>query len=178
MFRNSPVFRSHGELNEGGASSFAAVFEKIRWRTRQTLLYRGRRMTTRKTRVAHRSDAARTRRSARDGRVVTVTLGGLGIEPRRVQVRSGTTLRDLVRTEGYSGSSVRLNRRATAPSRQLRNGDRVVVLPHSIVGAARQPAHLALESYRNRLTPADYRFLTAFLGADSLGFTQADFGGW
>ena len=135
-------------------------------------------MTARKVRVVHQSEAARTKKSARDGRTFTVTLGGLGVEPRTVQVRRGTTLRELVRAEGCSGLSVRLNRRAAAPTTLLREGDRVVIVPQAIVGGAKQPARLPLESYRNRLTSADYQFLTGFLGAEALGFTESDFSGW
>jgi len=106
---------------------------------------------------------------------LTITLARLGAEPRRFKVQRGTTLREVVRAHGCDHLSVRVNRRSVAPTTRLREGDVILAVPRTIAGAAERDVERALEPYRRRLSPGDYRFLEKFVGAEALGFRQDDF---
>lgn len=131
-------------------------------------------MLSKKRRHASTAKGTWTKTSGANQQTITVTLVCLGVKPRRLKIRQATTLREVVRAEGCSELSIRVNRHPMAPAACLRDGDAIVAIPRAIVGGAGAFGQLALEPYRQRLSPGDYRFLAKFVGAEALGFKQDD----
>jgi molybdopterin converting factor small subunit len=107
--------------------------------------------------------------------VVSVRLSRLGERTRVLKLRVGTTINDLVKNEALERSSIRVNKRPVRLASKLKSGDVVVVVPQAIVGGGSgRYDHLNLDDCRRRMSAKDFRVFVDFVGADTLGFTDAD----
>jgi molybdopterin converting factor small subunit len=119
--------------------------------------------------------ASRPTRRLERAKTVKVRLGKLGSEVQELRLRSGTTVKDLVKARGLYELSIRLNGNVVRLSTQLKDGDLVVAVPPFIVGAsAGRYDHLDLDKYRRTMSPPDFNFFVNFVGADALGFRDED----
>lgn len=106
--------------------------------------------------------------------VVSVRLSRLGERTRVLKLRVGTTINDLVKNEALERSSIRVNKRPVRLASKLKSGDVVGVVPQAIGGGSGRYDHLNLDDCRRRMSAKDFRFFVDFVGADTLGFTDAD----
>lgn len=119
--------------------------------------------------------ASRPTRRFERAKTVGVRVGGLGSDVQELRLQSGTTVKDLVRARGLHEFSIRLNGAAVRLSTQLKDGDVVVAVPHSILGArAGRHDHLDLDECRRMMSPRGFNFFISFVGADALGFREED----
>jgi hypothetical protein len=113
-----------------------------------------------------------TERSERQ-KTVKVRLGRLGSDVQDLELPIGTTVKDLVKSQGLGTLSIRINQNPVRLGAELRDGDTVVVTPrHLAGGAGGRHDHLDLDEYRRTMSPADFAFFVNFVGADALGFSH------
>ena len=106
---------------------------------------------------------------------ITVRLGRFGERVRELKLPVGTTIKDLVKAEGLAESSIRLKGDPIRLATQLKHGDLVVAVPHSIAGSGvGRYDHVDLDECRRTMSPRDFKFFVNFVGADVLGFRDED----